>query len=355
MPDRSYKAALIGCGRVAWLLDEDPLVTHKPCSHAGAYREFERTQIIAAADTSAERAHAFSKEYGIDGIYLDYREMLEEARPDIVSICAYAPERFDMVCDSIKKGVKGIWCEKAFATSLTEADEMIRLCDEYNADLIVSHMRRWSSEYQFAKKLLSEGEIGTPISVVCHFSGSMIHTGTHAFDVLRLFFGDVDWVEGNLESDTVVSHHRAFGSTGDLVMRDTGGYALLFFRNGIYATIHGDTKGYFLFEFDIMGTKGRLRMGNGLFELYQSGKSKTESGLTELHRKKTSPKRRNNMWISAVEHLVDCMEEKAGNLSGPRDGRAALEIALAIHQSHNSGGERVHLPLENQTLRVVSR
>ncbi|MCK5506666.1 MAG: Gfo/Idh/MocA family oxidoreductase, partial [Thermodesulfovibrionia bacterium] len=145
MNSKAYKTAIIGCGRVGWLLNKDPLIPHKPCTHAGAYSDIARTDLSAAADINPKRLNAFAQEYGIEGAYPDYREMLEKEKPEIVSVCAYAPDRFSMVKDSVERGVKGIWCEKAIATSLTEADEMIRLCDESNTKMIVSHMRRWNT------------------------------------------------------------------------------------------------------------------------------------------------------------------------------------------------------------------
>lgn len=353
MDDKIYKVGIIGCGRVAWLLDKDPLIPipSKPATHTGCYNKTKRTKIVAAADIRVDRLHAFAKEFAVNDVYLDYREMLDKQPLDIVSICAYATERFNMVVDSINAGVKGIWCEKAFATSLSEADEMVRLCEERGVSLIVSHSRRWSSDYRLVRKLISDGEIGRPVSIVCHFSGNMIHTGTHAFDVLRMLFGEASWVQGNLEYYGDVSHHRAFESTKDLISEDTGGYALIYFKNGAYATVHGDSKGYFIFEFDIMCTKGRVRIGNWLFEVYFAEESKTESGLIELYKKEISY----NGKPDYVNHLIDCMEGKVENVSGPRDGRAALEIALAIHHSHSEGGERVNLPLENRDVRVLSR
>jgi len=228
---------------------------------------------------------------------------------------------------------------------LAEAEEMVRLCEDHGAILIVSRMRRWSSDYRLAKELISDGAIGEPASVVSHFSGNMIHTGTHAFDVLRYLFGDASWLQGSLE---------AFDSTKNLISQDTGGYALICFDKGLYATVHADSKGYFIFEFDIMGTDGRIRIGNRLFELYLAEESRTETGLIELYRKEIDLKE-NNLWIEAVKHLIACMEGKAENISGPSDGIAALEMAFAIHESHQNEGRVVGLPLENKTLRVMSR
>jgi predicted dehydrogenase len=287
-------------------------------------------------------------------VYLDYQEMLAKEDLDIVSICAYAPDRCRMVLDTVNAGVKGIWCEKAFATSLDEADAMKNICDDQGVTLIVDHTRRFSSDYLYAKKLLHDGAIGEPVSVVCYFSGSMVHTGTHAYDILRYFFGDAVWVEAILEVPVGLVQD-ALGQSGSGVRHDAGGYGLIAFKNGLYATVHGDSKNYFIFEFDIMGTDGRLRIGNWLFELYEARESEKESGLRELRKKETAHVDSSNPFIGAVNHLLDCMEGRAENISSPRDGMAALEIALAMQQSHSLGGTRVHLPLQERTLRVMSR
>ncbi|MBF0506857.1 MAG: Gfo/Idh/MocA family oxidoreductase [Nitrospirae bacterium] len=355
MGEKIYRAAIIGCGRVAWILETDPLGTYKPCTHAGAYRLCARTDLVAGADIRVDRRNKFAGEFQVPSVYHDYREMLEKDSPDIVSICAYAPQRRDMVLDAIEAGVKGIWCEKALATSLEEADEIVDACSKNGVSLIVSHMRRWDPVYILAKKIIDDGEIGEPVSAVCHFSSSMLHTGTHAFDVLRFFFGEAVLAQAFLEAYQYAGHHDAMREKKELIEYDVGGYALLSFNNGVYVTVHGDSKGYFLFEFDILGTEGRIRIGNWLFEVYRAEESKTESGLIELSKKDKVCDNNLNVWTAALEHLIDCMEGKAKNVSGPEDGRAALEIGLAIHESSRNRGKGVRLPLQNRTLKVISR
>ena len=320
----------------------------------GAYRSIAGIEVVSGSDARVDRLHTFSREFGIDAVYLDYQEMLAKEDLDIVSICAYAPDRYRMVVDTVNARVKGIWCEKAFATSLDEAEAMKKLCDDQGVTLIVDHTRRFSSDYRYAKKLLHDGAIGEPVCVVCHFSGSMVHTGTHAYDILRYLFGDAVWVEAILEAPVGLAQD-ALGQSGRGVWHDAGGYGLIAFKNGFYATVHGDSKNYFIFEFDIMGTDGRLRIGNWLFELYKARESEKESGLRELRKKETGHVDSSNPFIGAVNHLLDCMEGRAENISSPQDGMAALEIALAMQQSHSLGGTRVHLPLQERTLRVMSR
>ncbi len=352
--EKIYRVGIIGCGRVAWLLDTDPLIPNKPVTHMGAYRSVARTEVVSASDVRTDRLHAFSREFGVNAVYLDYREMLAREQLDIVSICAYAPDRCRMVVDAVTAGVKGIWCEKAFATSLGEAEAMERLCDEEGVALIVGHTRRFSPDYRHAKALLHSKAIGEPVSVVCHFSGSMVHTGTHAYDILRFFFGDARWVEAILQEPAGPAQDPV-GKGKEGVRHDVGGCALIVFKNGLHASVHGESKDYFIFEFDIMGSKGRMRIGNWLFELYVAEESERESGLKELKAKETGNFDASSPTVSAALHLLDCMEGRSENMSGPRDGLAALEIALAMQQSHILGGTRVHLPLQERMLRVMSR
>ncbi len=42
--------------------------------------------------------------------------------------------------------------------------------------------------------------------------------------------------------------------------------------------------------------------------------------------------------VAAIEELIACIEEGRENRSSGQDGRAALELALAVYQSHARGG-----------------
>ncbi len=345
-----YSAAIIGCGRVAWMLEDDPLET-KPCTHMGAYRkvlkETDRVGVVAASDTDSERLASFGRRFDVGALYPDYRRMLKDIRPDIVSVCAWASERFRMVMDSIESGARGIWCEKAIATSLEEGRAMIEAAEANGTAIIVSHMRRWSPEYIRAKEIIDSGGIGSLQSMVAHFGGSLIHTGTHAFDVLRWFAGPVAWVEGRLENG------REDRSRDPV--EDSGGNAVIQFANGVKAAVMADSKSYFFFEFDIIGSSGRIRIGNNdLLEYYTQGPSRHYTGLRELHARPFPYYEKENIWTGALNNLLDCVEKKAVNRSGPEDGLSALEVALSIHESSLRDGARVYMPLESD-IKVRSR
>ena len=58
--------------------------------------------------------------------------------------------------------------------------------------------------------------------------------------------------------------------------------------------------------------------------------------------------------MRCVRDLIACIETgKEPNCSG-EDGRHALEIALALRESHRRGGTRVALPLADRSLHIRS-
>ncbi len=119
-----YRAAIIGTGRIASLLERDPLRS-KPSSHAGWYRQHPDIELVAGADIDPECLQAFGADWAISSamLFADYREMLECTKPDLVSICAYAPQRLEMIGASVQAGARGLWIEKAIACSIREAED----------------------------------------------------------------------------------------------------------------------------------------------------------------------------------------------------------------------------------------
>ncbi|MCZ7384092.1 MAG: Gfo/Idh/MocA family oxidoreductase [Candidatus Methanoperedens sp.] len=337
-----YKVGIIGCGQIASIFEEDAWREH-PCTHAGAYDAVKRTRIVAAADISEERLDRFSKRWG-GKVYTDYKEMLENEDLDIVSVTANTPYHSEMVIKAAKSGVKAIFCEKPIATCIAEADEMIQACDEQGVKLIINHTRRWHPFYQKAKELVNNGEIGELTSITGYFTSGLLIVGTHFFDTLRFIAGDAGWVIGSIERN----------QSGD-----PSGSGLIGFKSGIAGSVFGSSqKQYLIFEMDIQGTQGRICIkDNGTtFKLWTTNKEKKHIDFNvpgELVPRKISIEKKNSM-IAAVSDVVASIENDRDGLCSGRDGKAALELALAFHESDRMG-EKVELPLQDKILRIVSR
>ena len=55
-----------------------------------------------------------------------------------------------------------------------------------------------------------------------------------------------------------------------------------------------------------------------------------------------------------IDDLVQAVETGASPRCSAEDGRKALEIAIALRESHRQGGRRVDLPLADRSLRILS-
>ena len=96
-----------------------------PYSHAGTSQACARTRLVAAAEIVADKLSAFRERWQIPRGYRDYRELIEQERPEIISVTTRPGSHQDIVSFAAEHGVKGIWCEKPLCCSMAEADAMV--------------------------------------------------------------------------------------------------------------------------------------------------------------------------------------------------------------------------------------
>ena len=125
-----YRVAIIGTGRMGGLI-EDELTTNQfssPYGHYPAYQAIAGTEVVAVANRGTQRLTRFSERFGCRNTYLDYREMIEKEKPDIVSVTTPSLARAEPIIFAAEHGVKGIYSEKGLCASLAEADAAIAAC-----------------------------------------------------------------------------------------------------------------------------------------------------------------------------------------------------------------------------------
>ena len=186
----TYRAAIIGTGRIASRLEHDPLRS-RPNTHAGWYAADPRTQLVAGCDLDADHLAEFGRDWQIDGrhLYADYRDLLREERPDIVSVCAYATDRVAMCRAALEAGVRALWIEKAVACAIDEAADLAHAVRAAGAVAVVDHPRRLEARHRAVARWLRDGRLGRLETVHVTFSGHVVHTGPHAWDLLLSWCG----------------------------------------------------------------------------------------------------------------------------------------------------------------------
>jgi len=342
-----YQAAIVGCGRIASDFDDDPLMKklYGIATHAGGYKDNPRVELVAAADISPEKLQKFGKRWDVGRLYTDYKQMLKENKVDILSICTWNSTHLELLEQAAKSGVKAAFCEKPISNSIRNAERMIEIANANNIKLAVNHSRRWDELYQNVADLIKNGELGEIQQVSCYYTAGIANTCSHLFDVLRMFLGDAISVNALIK---------------DALLKDDpnmDGY--IRFKNGATAVIQSlDVKKYTIFEFDIYGTNGRLRIVDNGFNVayWESAPSNKYLNYNELFLSepplRVEPK---SIIKNAVQDIVDCLDLSRQPRCTGEDGIKALEIICAFHLSAGLNGMTVDLPLKNRDLVIKSK
>lgn len=343
----SFRAAVIGCGRIGCGFDDDPRRRYAS-THARGYLRTDGIDLVALCDTDEEKLERYGTKFGVRGRYTDYKKLLETERPDCVSICTLSASHPEITRAAVEAGVRGIFCEKPIAESLSTADEMIGLCSEHGVALVIDHQRRFDPTHQRLARFVREGGLGRVQQASCYYTAGVANTGTHLFDLLRFYLGDAVWVSGHVSP------------CPSLNAADPNIDGWIGFADGATVALQAlNVKAYTIFEITLLGTKGRLRLGAHGYsaEFEEARASERYSGYDELY-PATLPmetKFSQELLLSGVGHLLDCVERGTKPVSDGQDGRAALEIICALSQSALECGKRIDLPLTSMSLTIPSK
>ena len=343
---KTYRVGIIGCGRIASLLEQEEWRGH-PCTHAGCFDYVDRTEIVAAADADDERREPFGRRWGVERMYADPDEMLAKEDLDIVCIATYPVPHRDLTLKAVQAGAKAIFCEKSMAVTLREADEMIEACDRAGVWLSINHGRRWDWQYRQIGRLLREGRIGELRAMALNSACGLANNGTHYFDMLRYFAGDVAWAVGHLEEPD------------SLDPRGSGYFA---FQNGVRCTVDLANAGRASNLFELIGDRGRITVEPGrppTFRLFvlDDGGAMREEPFPETPADQVVHTFGGGRCVipQSVIEIVESLDRAEPTCSTGAAGRAALEMVMSFHESHHSGNGRVDLPLTNRDRRILVR
>ena len=106
-------AAIVGCGWVSdWHVSDG--LAHLPKSY----------RLLACCDTNSNRLDAFAARYGTPRKVADFSAVVAMSDIDVVIICTPPSLHHEMVRAALRAG-KHVICEKPFAASLAEVDDII--------------------------------------------------------------------------------------------------------------------------------------------------------------------------------------------------------------------------------------
>lgn len=342
-----YRTCLIGCGRMGTTIDDEVAPRPDsylwlPYSHAAACVACDRTELVAVCDVVSEKVEMARQRYHVLGGYTDYREMIEKEQPDIVCIATRPTPYAEITIFAAEHGVKGIYCEKPLCCSMEEADAMVDAVEKHEVKFNYGTQRRYTPLYRKMRELVEEGELGNLECVIGHCGvGAALWGHTHTSDMLLFLAGDpeVEFVHGTVIIDEADFDDNRLETDPGIPM----GYAR--FKNGVHGYMVAGS-GY---EFEVSGTKGKLRtLSNGKGCRFRRGEG--SHGILEDAPFPDVP--RESGTVNGIKDLAEALDTGRETQGPIQLARRSQEMLMGLIESHRLGGARVPLPLANRGLTV---
>jgi len=212
---RPLKAAIIGAG---WIAEH---------CHLPGYRRAE-IEVAAIADIVPQQAAKQAAAFGVARTYTDWRQLLKEERPDIVSVCVPNMFHAEVALGALKAGAH-VLCEKPLATSVAQAAEMFDTARRQGVLLMAGQSQRFRPNNDAIKERVDAGDLGdvyhteavyirrlgiptwgTFTQSSYAYGGALCDIGVHSLDLAVWFMGNPRPVSVSAATE------RRFGDRPDL-------------------------------------------------------------------------------------------------------------------------------------------
>lgn len=251
------------------------------------------------ADASDDLAAAAAARFGFERSSGDWRTLLSDPEIDVIDITTPNAMHFDMAMAGIEAG-KHVYCEKPLTVTLDHARQLQEAAKRKGVKSMVAFNNVKTPAALLAKRLIDNGEIGTPTRFRGWFdqgffndpempwswrcsrteagSGSLGDLGSHVVSVAQFLMGDVESVCGQ-EQTIFKTRPAPGGGSGYGASVDASGrridvenedqfQALVTFANGAGGTIESSRIAagkVFGVYWEVSGTEGTIIMDGERF------------------------------------------------------------------------------------------
>lgn len=335
---KTYRAALIGCGRMGAFIDNEVAgrsTSILPYSHAAGYEACARTELVAGSDMRGDVLDQFGERYGVapDHRYTDFEELILKEQPDILSIATQPHHRAAVAHFAIEHGVRALYVEKPLCASMAEADALRKAVEDNNVVVNMGTNRRWHPGFAAMRAAIASGEHGDLVTLATFHRATLFNTDSHWLDTLRFLNGDApaEWVQAYMpDGDEAIQ--------GDQVVADPSCQGTIAFANGVMAhlvaTPGAPTHHAWCEQAELVATTGDSR-----FDVRRDGEATSTLDYTPA-----------SSTLRLIEDLVHALDSGEPPRGGIDAAYANTELLFALLESHRQGGKRISIPVGDSPL-----
>jgi predicted dehydrogenase len=188
------RVAFIGAGGIA-------------AQHLRHYQQCSDVAVVAAADVKQENLDRWRSEHGVARTFTDHQQMLEQVKPDAVSVCTPNFLHCQPTLDALDAGAH-VFVEKPLAMNAEEGQQMLRKAREKGLKLTIAFQWRFTAKTQAIRQAYDNGTLGDVMYARVHAmrrrgipnwgvfgrkemqgGGPMIDIGVHAMEMCHYAMG----------------------------------------------------------------------------------------------------------------------------------------------------------------------
>ncbi|MBV9183933.1 MAG: Gfo/Idh/MocA family oxidoreductase [Acidobacteria bacterium] len=173
----ALRISLVGCGKAAE-------------NHGSQIQHIRDVRLVAVCDREPLMAEQLAARYSVPKVYVNYSEMLEKERPDVVHIATPPQSHFDLAITAFEHGCH-VFVEKPAACSHFETQRLLTAAAASHRKLTVGWGYYFDPISRDMRRIVDSGAIGEVVHMNSHFGYDLL--GPFGWPVLS----DSDhWVRG---------------------------------------------------------------------------------------------------------------------------------------------------------------
>jgi UDP-N-acetyl-2-amino-2-deoxyglucuronate dehydrogenase len=330
--------ALIGCSKISK-------------KHAESIRRIDEAILVSVCDLDENRAKALAAEYGTS-YYADYHRMLASEKIDVIVVLTPSGDHAQRILDLVQYG-KHIVVEKPMALRLSDADAVIRACDEAGIKLFVVKQNRYNRPIQVLRNAIEQGRLGKLVLGTVRVrwcrdqsyydgakwrgtwasdGGVLTNQASHHIDMLEWMMGDVQSVNAMMTTRLVN------------IEADDTSVAIIRFTNGALGVIEAttatrprDLEG----SISVLGEKGSVVVGGFAMDKLVTWEFSEKLPEDEAIIANYGSNPNDFAWnhTEYYKGVIGTIQSGKKALVDGLEGRKSIELITALYESAETGRE----------------
>ena len=242
------RIGLIGCGHMGRFV------------HLNILRRLPQVEVVALAESDAQRREQAGQEVPRAALFSDYRELLDRSEIDATVICLPNALHAEAAIAALRSG-KHLYLEKPLAINLEEGGKLLDVWRRSGRVGMIGFSYRFNPLHQQVRRYLQAGRLGELIAVRSVFTtaphhvpewrqrrasggGALLDLASHHVDLVRFWFD-----QKPLEVHATIKSERVEADTATLELRLANGLVI----QSLFSMSSMDDD-----RFEIYGRRGKL-------------------------------------------------------------------------------------------------